>query len=171
MQTSYDIGGLPQRHWITTAVMAVVPVAAASLLGNLATAPNIAGWYAQLAKPSFNPPNWIFAPVWTLLYVMMAYAFFRILRKPKATPLRASAIAAFLIQMALNAAWSWAFFAMHSPAFGFAVIVALWVAIAATLVLFRRIDGVAGALLIPYLAWVSFAMLLNAEIWRLNGGA
>lgn len=150
------------------AVVAALPVAAASILGSWATYPEIAGWYAGLKKPSFNPPNWIFGPVWTTLYVMMAVAFWRILRGAGAAPGRGAAITAFLAQITLNALWSFAFFAANSPLAGLVVIAALWIAIVVTILAFARIDGLAAWLLAPYLAWVSFAALLNFALWRLN---
>jgi tryptophan-rich sensory protein len=138
------------------AIAAITPVAAAAIAGNLATIPNIAAWYAHLAKPSFNPPNWLFAPVWTTLFVMMAYAFYRVLNSGAADWTNL-AIVAFLIQVALNAAWSWVFFSFHSPRGGLVVIVAFW-----------QVDRTASVLLWPYLLWVSFAAILNWEIERLN---
>lgn len=162
---------LPAAHpdWppLKAALVALACVAAAGVIGSAATTPNIPGWYAGLAKPSFSPPNWVFGPVWTALYAMMAYAFYRILRRP-ASPARRSAIIAFAGQMALNALWSVAFFAMRNPAAGFIVIVGLWALIALTLLRFLALDRIAGGLLAPYLAWVGFAALLNAAIWRLN---
>lgn len=157
----------PIPIWIAI-ILAVVPVAATAALGNIATLPNIPTWYAGLAKPSFNPPNWIFAPVWTTLYAIMAYAFFRVLRTPVEQSRRKSAIIAFFTQIALNAAWSWAFFAGHSPLGGLIVIAPLWLAIVATMAAFAHIDRAAAWLLAPYLAWVSFASLLNAAIYWLN---
>jgi benzodiazapine receptor len=158
-----------QQHWLWTAVLAATPVIAASVLGNIATMPQINGWYATIAKPSFNPPNWVFGPVWTILFLMIGYAFYRVLRTPDFTPSRRAAIAIFLVQMALNAAWSWAFFAAQSPLAGLLVIAPLWLSIIATIAVFWRVDTIAGALLLPYLAWVSFASVLNFAIWRLNG--
>ena len=148
--------------------LAVLPVAAASLTGALITAPNIPTWYAGLAKPAFAPPNWLFAPVWTTLYAMMALAFWRILSLVPGTLGRAGAIAAFLIQLALNAAWTPVFFGLHSPRGGLAVIGILLVTI---LVAIRRVwplDRTAAALLVPYAAWVAFATALTAEVARLN---
>jgi tryptophan-rich sensory protein len=145
---------------------AIAPVAAAAIAGNLATIPNIPGWYAQLAKPSFNPPNWVFAPVWTTLYVMMAYAFYRVLGV--SSDWISFAVAIFLIQIALNAAWSWVFFSLRSPRGGLAIIALLWLAIVLTIVAFWQIDRTASILLWPYLLWVSFAATLNWEIERLN---
>ena len=156
------------RRTILLALLAIAPVVAASLVGQAATIPNISTWYAGLVKPSFNPPNWIFGPVWTTLYVMMAYAFWRVLRLPSETPGRGGAIVLFLVQIALDAAWSWAFFGFHSPLAGVIVIAALWLAIVATMVAFWRLDRLAGWLFVPYIAWVSFAAVLNVAILRLN---
>ncbi|MBL8590904.1 MAG: tryptophan-rich sensory protein [Methylobacteriaceae bacterium] len=153
---------------LPAALISGLVVVAAATIGNLATMPAIPTWYAGLVKPSFNPPNWLFGPVWGLLYAMMAVAFWRVLRKPAAVEGRTAAIAAFLVQMALNALWSVAFFGAKSPSLGLLVIAALWLAIAATIALFRRVDRAAATLLLPYIAWVSFAALLNGAIWRLN---
>ena len=153
---------------IAAALLSGAVVFVAATIGNLATMPAIPTWYAGLVKPSFNPPNWLFGPVWGLLYAMMAVAFWRVLRQPVEEPARAAAIAAFLVQMTLNALWSVAFFTAQNPPLGFAVIAALWIAIVATIALFARLDRVAARLLVPYLAWVSFAALLNGAIWRLN---
>lgn len=149
-------------------LIAIAPVAAAAIVGNLATMPKIGTWYAGLTKPSFNPPNWVFGPVWGLLYAMMAYAFFRVLAGPP-SPWTAAAIILFLIQIALNASWSVAFFAAESPRAGLLVIVMLWTGILLTICAFWQVDRWASMLLWPYLAWVSFAALLNLEIARLNG--
>ncbi|MDO9443340.1 MAG: TspO/MBR family protein [Beijerinckiaceae bacterium] len=154
---------------IASALLAAAPSVAASVLGSLATMPNIPSWYAALDKPWFNPPNWIFGPVWTALYIMVAYAFFRILRLPAGAKGRTAAIIVFVVQMALNTAWSFAFFGANSPALGLAVITPLWAGIALSIALFWRLDRKAALLLTPYLAWVSFATILNVAIWRLNG--
>lgn len=156
----------PRLSPFRAAILAILPVVLAAVAGSLVTAPNIPGWYAHLRKPTFNPPDWIFGPVWTLLYVAMAYAFFRVIAA--ASPARSAAILAFLVQIVLNAAWSFAFFGAHNPLAGMIVILALWAAIAATLVLFWRIERVAGLLLAPYLAWVSFAAVLNGAILAIN---
>jgi tryptophan-rich sensory protein len=149
-------------------LMAVLPVVAASVLGSLATMPNIPTWYAGLVKPGFTPPNWLFGPVWTLLYAMMAYAMWRILSLPDSLPGRSTAIATFFVQLALNALWSWAFFGAHSPAAGLVVILAMIVAIVATIRAFWPLDRAAAYLLVPYLVWVAYATALNAAVWRLN---
>jgi tryptophan-rich sensory protein len=158
----------PPSHRFARALIAVAPVAAAAFLGNLATLPNIPTWYAGLAKPGFTPPNGVFGPVWTVLYALMAYAAWRILSRPKETPGRGAAVAAFFVQLALNAAWSWAFFWLRSPAAGLLVILPLLATIVATIRLFWPLDRLAAALLVPYAAWVAFATALNAAIWRLN---
>ncbi len=149
--------------------LAVLPVLAASVLGNIATMPNIPGWYAGLVKPSFNPPNWVFGPVWTVLYIMMAYAAFRVLGLPRSTEGRAPALLAFYVQLALNAAWSFAFFGANSTVGGMVVILPLLAMILVTIWRFRLVDPPAAWLLVPYAAWVSFATVLNIAIWRLNG--
>jgi len=157
------------RIW-RSAFFATGPVAAAAVLGNLATTPNLVPWYAHLAKPAFNPPNWLFAPVWTTLYVLMAFAFWRILQMRLTTPGRRAAIWTFLAQLALNAAWPWLFFAGHDPRTGFFEIVVQFVAVLAALMEFRRLDRLAGWCLVPLAFWVGFATILNLAIWRLNGG-
>lgn len=156
------------RRRVLCALVALTPVVCAAFLGNMATIPNIAGWYTDLLKPSFNPPNWIFGPVWTALYGIMAYAFYRILSMHEATAGRMFAIILFCLQIALNATWSWAFFAAQSPLGGLIVIALLWIVLVNTLVEFVQLDRIAGWCLVPYLAWVSFAAILNFAIWRLN---
>ena len=153
---------------IRSAALAVLPVAAVSLLGQLATTPNLEPWYRELSKPVFTPPSWLFAPVWTALYVMMAYAVFRILRLPAGTPGRGTALAAFYAQLALNAAWSWMFFAAHSPLAGLLNIVPQWLLILFAIDRFWRLDRLAACLLVPLACWVAYAGALNFEIWRLN---
>jgi len=124
-------------------------------------------WYAGLAKPSWNPPNNWFAPVWIALYAMMAVAAARVWRL-KGFRGAGVALGLFLIQLALNASWSFLFFGLHRPGWALLDIVLLWLAIAATILEFRRHDRFAAGLLLPYLAWVSFATALNVAIWRLN---
>jgi len=121
-------------------------------------------WYAALRKPSWTPPSWLFAPAWTLLYAMMAVAAWLVWRQTGFS----GEVGLFVLQLALNAAWSWLFFGLHRPALAFADIVALWLAILATLVAFWAVRPLAGGLLVPYLAWVTFAAALNGAVWRLN---
>lgn len=135
--------------------------------GSLLTRPAIPGWYAALNKPPWNPPDWVFAPVWTTLYLMMAVAAWLVWREhgfQGAT----RALALFGIQLLLNIAWSALFFRWRMPGVAFAEILVLWILILATLLAFWRLNTTAGWLLTPYLAWVSFAAALNFAIWRLN---
>lgn len=158
-----------ELSWWSRASIAVVPVIAVSLLGQWATYPNLALWYAGLIKPSFNPPNWIFAPVWTALYLLMAYSVWRVLKVADGDAERRNALVLFFLQLAFNAGWSWLFFALNSPLAGILNIVAQFLLILATIARFRRLDLVAGLCLVPLAVWVGFASLLNFEIWRLNG--
>lgn len=151
-----------------SAALAALPVIATSLVGNFVTLPRIEGWYAGLTKPFFNPPNWVFGPVWTALFVMMAYSAYRIWQLDPAIAGRRRALRAFYLQLALNAGWSVAFFGLQSPAAGIGVIVLLLVMIMLTIRDFSRLDRVAALLLVPYAAWVSYASLINAAIWWLN---
>ncbi|MBV9078019.1 MAG: tryptophan-rich sensory protein [Methylobacteriaceae bacterium] len=150
------------------ALAAIVPVALASALGSLATLPNIPTWYAGLVKPPLTPPNAVFGPTWTILFVLMAYAAFRVWRLPAGTSGRGRALALFYGQLTLNALWSWAFFGGRSPGLGLIVIAGMLVAITLTIRAFAPLDRIAAWLLAPYLAWVSFASYLNLGIWWLN---
>jgi benzodiazapine receptor len=124
-------------------------------------------WYAGLKKPSWNPPGWIFAPVWTALYTMMAVAAWLIWKRGGFAVQR-TALLLFLLQLFFNALWSWLFFGRHQPALAFVDILLLWLSLLATTVAFWRINNIAGLLLVPYLLWVSFAAGLNFALWRLN---
>jgi tryptophan-rich sensory protein len=151
------------------AALAVAVVASVSLLGQIATYPNLAPWYAGLIKPAFNPPNWLFAPVWTALYALMAFALWRILRLPASMPGRTAALSLFFLQLALNAAWSWMFFWAHSPLLGLVNIVPQLAFVLATLVALVGVDKWAAWCLAPLAAWVAYASILNFSIWWLNG--
>ena len=125
------------------------------------------GWYAGLAKPAWNPPGWLFGPVWTLLYAMMAVAAWRVWRRG-GWARQKTALVLFVVQWALNALWTPLFFGLHRPGWALVEILVLLIAILATLRAFWRVDRPAGLLLLPYAAWVSFATVLNWTIWRLN---
>jgi translocator protein len=154
--------------WLA-AFIAILPVVAASLIGSAVTIPQIPGWYAGLAKPPFNPPNWLFAPVWTTLFALMALAAFRVLRRPVDTPGRGQTLVAYHVQLALNMLWSCVFFGLNSPAGGLVVIALLLAAMIWTMRRFAGLgDRLSVGLFVPYLAWVSFASLLNGAIWWLN---
>jgi tryptophan-rich sensory protein len=124
-------------------------------------------WYAALTKPSWTPPNWIFAPVWAVLYVMIANAGWLVWRT---TGFKGAALAFVLyaLQLVLNALWSWLFFGHHRLDLSFFDIIALWIATLSTLIAFYAVRPVAGLLLLPYLLWISFAVILNFYFWRLN---
>ncbi len=141
---------------------------AVGILSGLATVRGVREWYPDLAKPSFNPPSWVFAPVWTALYLAMGVAAWLVWRKGLESPGVRVALVAFLVQLALNGLWSLLFFGVRSPGLAFAEIVVLWAAIGLTTVLFFRQSTAAGWLLMPYWAWVTFAAVLNLSIWRLN---
>jgi len=125
-------------------------------------------WYAALDKPSWNPPNWVFAPVWTLLYLLMAVAAWLVWRGAGLAG-AGLALGCYLVQLAMNAAWSWLFFGEHRIGVALVEIIVLWFAIALTALLFRRHNRLAALLLVPYLLWVSYASSLNFALWRLNG--
>lgn len=147
-------------NWIALIVFVVIVFAVAAV--GAAFTPG--EWYATLAKPPWTPPNWLFGPVWTALYLMIAVAGWLVWQRVGL----GGAMALFALQLALNAAWSWLFFGRHSIGLALVDILALLVAIVATIVVFWSISRVAGALLVPYALWVGFASALNAAIWRLN---
>ena len=140
---------------------------AAAALGARVTGPAIGTWYAQLRKPSFNPPNWVFGPVWGALYTLMAISAWLVWRRA-GTAVVAPALLLYLVQLALNSVWSWLFFGRHNPGRALVDLAALWCLILATMLAFWRVLPGAGMLLLPYLAWVSFAAVLNYALWRLN---
>lgn len=155
-------------RWIGLVVFILVCLGAGGL-GAIATTPEIEGWYKTIEKPSWNPPDYVFGPVWTTLFVMMAIAAWMVW-KPEGIKAAAMALTLFAVQLVLNVAWSWIFFGMHQSGWAFVEIVILWLAIVGTTVAFFRCSKIAGWVMLPYLAWVSFASVLNFTIWRLNSG-
>ncbi len=145
---------------------------AAGLIGSFFTADAISNWYATVNKPDFNPPNWIFGPVWTTLYILMGISLYRIWvsvpLKKHISPNKKKAIVVFGIQLILNTIWSIIFFGLENPGIALLEIYILLAAIVYTKYLFCKIDKLAGYLLIPYIAWVTFASILNFFIWQLN---
>jgi translocator protein len=123
-------------------------------------------WYAQLAKPTWNPPSWVFGPVWTVLYILMGVAAWLVWDRWRGDA--RTALALFVVQLAFNAGWSAMFFGLQAPGLAFGWILVLWALIVATTIAFWRLRTVAGVLLLPYLAWVTFAAVLNFTIWRMN---
>ena len=139
----------------------------AGIIGSLFTTPAIRGWYTGIVKPSFNPPNWIFAPVWTTLFILMGIAVSMIWLSEK-NDIRKKALVVFFVQLVLNTLWSIIFFGMENPMLAFIEIIVLWFAILYTIILFWKINKPAAILLIPYILWVSFASVLNLTIALLN---
>ena len=135
-------------------------------LGAFFTLSSVQSWYLTLNKPSWNPPSWLFGPVWTTLYVLMGIACYLIWKSEH--PRKKQVLTLYFLQLFLNFLWSPAFFGVQNPMLGMLVILPLWAAILACILLFRKINGWAALLMIPYLLWVSFATVLNATIWYLN---
>lgn len=136
-------------------------------LGGIFTVAEIPNWYAGLNKPFFNPPNWLFGPVWTLLYILMGISLY-LIWKLSSSEERTRAIWLFSIQFVLNFFWSIIFFKYHLLGWAFVEIMAMWVFILLTILQFKQLSSWAAYLLMPYLLWVSFATILNASIWWLN---
>jgi benzodiazapine receptor len=139
----------------------------AAAIGAAVTTPQIPTWYAELARPSWNPPAWVFGPVWSVLYLLMAVAAWLVWRE-RGLGQATLPLAIFMVQLALNTLWSVLFFGLHSPGAAAVEIVVLWLAIIATIVAFWRHSRLAAGLLVPYLMWVSFAAVLNWTIWQMN---
>jgi benzodiazapine receptor len=139
----------------------------AGFIGSLFTTPAIPTWYRTLNKPSFNPPDWIFSPVWISLFILMGISLFLVWRRQD-RPQFITALIFFFVQLILNILWSAAFFGLRSPLLGLIDIVLLWIAILLTIQSFSKISKAAGLLLIPYFLWVSFAAVLNFSLWTLN---
>ena len=140
---------------------------ATAVIGGAATASSVNTWYAGLRKPDWNPPNWVFGPAWTVLYVLMAVAAWRVWGRTEVDARRRT-LELFSAQLALNALWSVLFFGFRRPGFALVDVVVLWSLLLTLQVRFARIDRVAGWLWTPYLVWVSFASALNAAVWWLN---
>ncbi len=149
-------------------VISILICQSAGIIGSFFTRSAISPWYAFLNKPTFNPPNWVFAPVWTILYTFMGVAFFLVWRKGLYVQGVKKALRVFLFQLVLNSLWSIVFFGAHSIVGGFTTIVILWLAIVWTIMEFFSVSKWAAALLVPYIAWVSFAAILNGALVFLN---
>lgn len=132
------------------------------------TSSGVNGWYVTANKPWFNPPNWIFAPVWTALYILMGIALYLIWKSGAVKTIKQTAIILFAVQLILNFFWSFIFFKLHLPGWAFAEIILMWVMIFFTILWFGKISPAAAWLLVPYLSWVSFTSVLNYAIWKLN---
>jgi len=148
-------------------LISILLALSAGFIGSFFTTPSISSWYAFINKPSFSPPNWLFAPVWTLLYILMGIAAFLIWQKRDNQKTK-QALRFYGTQLILNALWSIIFFGMHNPGLAFLEIIFLWSFILITLIKFYQINKIAGLLFIPYLLWVSFALILNLFVWMIN---
>lgn len=149
-------------------VLSIAVSQSAGLIGAFFTTPSISGWYQTLAKPELAPPNWIFAPVWTTLFLLMGIAAFLIWKVGLSRKGVKAALGLFVFQLVLNTLWSIIFFGAQSPGWALLEVVFLWLAILATLISFWKLSRAAGVLILPYLLWVSFAIYLNYSIFILN---
>ena len=156
----------PMKNKILKFGLAIVICELAGVLGSIFTVGSVDGWYLTLAKPSFNPPSWVFGPVWTTLYALMGVSLFLVWDSKSKS--RRHAVEIFGAQLVLNVCWSVIFFGLHQAAWAFVEILFLWCAIVATIWAFYKIRPAASYLLVPYLAWVSFAAVLSYSIWQLN---
>jgi len=154
---------MKKTDWIKL-IISIVICQLAGAVGALFTADSVGTWYLTLNKPSFNPPSWIFGPVWTTLYILMGIALYIVWKNKNS----GFAIPVFVIQLVLNSLWSFLFFGMKNIQFAFIEIIFLWVSILLCIILFYRISKPAAYLLVPYILWVSFASVLNYELMRLN---
>ncbi|MFH1066003.1 MAG: TspO/MBR family protein [Nanoarchaeota archaeon] len=154
------------NKFLKLAICILIPLAA-GWIGSIFTTPSVNGWYDTISKPLFNPPNWIFGPVWTSLFILMGISLYLVIKNGINAKNR-MAVYSFGIQLLLNVAWSFIFFGMHSPAYAFIEIIVLWLAILMNIILFYRISRKAAFLQLPYILWVSFAAVLNYFIYILN---
>ena len=140
----------------------------AGAVGSVYTLPAIPGWYESLQKPFFSPPNWVFGPVWTVLFTLMAIAAYLVWTKGLKEPAVRNALIVFLVQLALNSLWCFLFFGLRSPLYGLVDILFLWAMILVTIAQFSKVSTPAALLMIPYILWVTFASGLNLGIFFLN---
>jgi tryptophan-rich sensory protein len=155
------------NNTVKLVIAILIPVAVGATAGFF-TATGTGSWYQTIQKPSWNPPGWIFGPVWTTLYIMMGIALFLVWRSGAAEELKKTAITLFAIQLVLNFFWSFIFFKMEQPGWAFAEIITMWLFILLTIFAFAKVNTTAAWLLVPYISWVSFASILNYTIWKLN---
>ncbi len=154
----------------TKFIISILLIVGIGSLGGIFTAPEIKTWYLHLNKPSWNPPNWLFAPVWSSLYLMMGISFYLIWKSAFANDRKTWAIIIFIAQFALNFLWSFIFFKNHQLGWAFVELVVMWLAILCSIIAFSSINKIAAWLLVPYISWVSFAGILNYSVWMLNKG-
>lgn len=154
------------NRYLKLALCIIVPLCIGAIAGT-ATSTGVNTWYTTLHKPFFNPPNYLFGPVWTLLYILMGVSFYLILQSPKTESLK-PAVVIFCIQLILNFGWSFLFFKFHLLGISFIEITMIWLSILTLIIVFYKINKTAALLQIPYLLWVTFACVLNGAIWYLN---
>ncbi len=154
-------------QWKKLGIALGIPLLA-GIIGSFFTFEAIPTWYASLQKPEFNPPSWLFSPVWTTLYILMGISLYTVWTTDKSLKLKRAALWFFSLQILLNTLWSIIFFGFKNPTLAFIEIIMLWLSIAMTMVLFQRFSRVAAQLLLPYLLWVTFASVLNGAIMVLN---
>lgn len=155
------------KNWLKLLISLALPLAVGAIAG-LFTQPEIDSWYKSIQKPSWQPPNSWFGPVWTTLYALMGFAFFLVWKADASPSVKRPAITLYLLQLALNFLWSFIFFNQHQIGWALVDIIALWVLILLTIFAFARISKLAAWLLVPYISWVSFASILNFAIFQLN---
>lgn len=160
--------GNPSRRSVLRLIAAVLLCIVVGSVGSLVTITGPGSWYGSLVKPAFAPPNWVFAPVWITLFTLMGIALYLVWEAGTGRREVKVALAFFGVQFALNVIWSFLFFGLRSPVLGLIDIIFLWILIAATILAFYRVDRRAAYLLVPYIAWVTIALSLNAAIWLLN---
>ena len=149
-------------------VFSILICQSAGIVGSIFTSSSIQTWYTTLQKPSFTPPNWLFAPVWLILFTLMGISLYLVWNKGLKNKQVKNSLSLFGLQLILNVVWSFLFFGLRSPLLGLIEIVFLWVFIVLTILKFHKISKTAGLLLLPYIVWVSIALMLNFYIWRLN---
>ncbi|MFX1598861.1 MAG: TspO/MBR family protein [Promethearchaeota archaeon] len=157
----------PLSDWIKAPV-SIISSLLIGFAGNIFNFESLETWYPTLIKPDWTPPNWIFAPVWSTLFILMGISTFLVWREGFDKRIVKIALSVYVIQFALNLMWSWAFFGLQSPLFGFIVIVVLWIAILANIIVYARISKIAAAILLPYIVWVTIASVLNFSVYVLN---
>lgn len=154
-------------NWLKL-ITAITVCELAGIIGSIFTGPEIQGWYTTLAKPMFNPPNWVFGPVWTTLFALMGIAAYLVWQQGINRHAVRVALELFAVQLGLNILWSLIFFGLHNPGWAVVEIAVLWLMIVSTIIAFYKVSKPAAWLLLPYLLWVSFASALNFAIWNLN---
>lgn len=148
-------------------ILSIVLTLLIGFIGSLITNKSLDTWYNTIKKPSFNPPNWLFAPVWTILFIMIGLSFYFVWERGFGNKVK-TLLFVFLLQLVLNLLWSYSFFELTNPLLAFIVIIILWIAILINIIIFYKVSKIAGFLLIPYILWVSFASILNLAIVILN---